>query len=49
MTRAKRLLWLSAAQSAPFSWNTLENRTENAAICPVITELAKKFPELVSW
>jgi DNA helicase-2/ATP-dependent DNA helicase PcrA len=48
MTRAKRLLWLSAAQSAPFSWNTLENRTENAAICPVITELAKKFPELVS-
>ena len=49
MTRAKRLLWLSAAQSAPFSWNTLENRTENAAICPAITELARKFPELVSW
>jgi DNA helicase II / ATP-dependent DNA helicase PcrA len=49
MTRAKRLLWLSAAQSAPFSWNTLENRTENAAICPAVTELARKFPELVSW
>ncbi len=49
MTRAKRLLWLSAAQSAPFSWNTLENRTENASICPAITELARKFPELVSW
>ena len=48
MTRAKRLLWLSAAQSAPFSWNTLENRTENAPICPVITELARKFPELIS-
>ncbi|OYQ62416.1 DNA helicase UvrD [Pseudanabaena sp. SR411] len=48
MTRAKRLLWLSAAQSAPFSWNTLENRTENAAICPAITELARKFPELIS-
>ena len=48
MTRAKRLLWLSAAQSAPFSWNTLENRTENAAICPAITELARKFPEFVS-
>ncbi len=47
MTRAKRLLWLSAAQDAPFSWNTLENRTENAAICPAITELARKFPELV--
>ena len=49
MTRAKRLLWLSAAQSAPFGWNTLENRTENAAICPAITELARKFPEFVSW
>ncbi|PZO43455.1 MAG: DNA helicase UvrD [Pseudanabaena frigida] len=49
MTRAKRLLWLSAAQSAPFSWNTLENRTENAAICPAIAELARKFPELVAW
>ncbi|PZV16242.1 MAG: DNA helicase UvrD [Pseudanabaena sp.] len=49
MTRAKKLLWLSAAQSAPFSWNTLENRTENAAICPAVTELARKFPELVSW
>ncbi len=48
MTRAKRLLWLSAAQSAPFSWNTLENRTENAAICPAITELVKKFPEFIS-
>jgi DNA helicase-2/ATP-dependent DNA helicase PcrA len=49
MTRAKKLLWLSAAQSAPFSWNTLENRTENAPICPAITELAKKFPEFISW
>ncbi len=48
MTRAKRLLWLSAAQSAPFSWNTLENRTENAAVCPVVIELARKFPEFMS-
>ena len=47
MTRAKKLLWLSAAQSAPFGWNTLENRTENAAICPAITELVRKFPELI--
>jgi DNA helicase-2/ATP-dependent DNA helicase PcrA len=45
MTRAKKLLWLSAAQAAPFSWNTLENRTENAPICPAIAELARKFPE----
>jgi len=49
MTRAKKLLWLSAAQSAPFSWNTLENRTDNATVCPAITELAKKFPEFISW
>jgi len=47
MTRAKKLLCLSAAQSAPFSWNTLENRTDNAAICPVLTELVRKFPEFV--
>jgi DNA helicase-2/ATP-dependent DNA helicase PcrA len=48
MTRAKKLLWLSAAQSAPFSWNTLENRTENAPTCPAIVALARKFPEFVA-
>jgi DNA helicase-2/ATP-dependent DNA helicase PcrA len=48
MTRAKKLLWLSAAQSAPFSWNTLENRTENAAVCPAITDLARKFTEFMA-
>ena len=47
MTRAKKLLWLSAAQSAPFSWNTLENRTENAPVCPAIIDLARKFAEYV--
>jgi DNA helicase-2/ATP-dependent DNA helicase PcrA len=47
MTRAKKLLWLSAAKSAPFSWNTLENRTENAAVCPAITDLARKFTEFM--
>jgi DNA helicase-2/ATP-dependent DNA helicase PcrA len=45
MTRAKRLLWLSAAKSTPFSWNALDNRTENAPICPAISELARKFPD----
>ena len=49
MTRAKRLLWLSAAKSAPFSWNTLENRTENAPICPAISELARKFPDYYQY
>jgi DNA helicase-2/ATP-dependent DNA helicase PcrA len=48
MTRAKKLLWLSAAQSAPFSWNTLENRTENAPVCPAITDLARKFAEFIA-
>ena len=48
MTRAKKLLWLSAAKSAPFSWNTLENRTENAAVCPAITDLARKFTEFMA-
>ena len=48
MTRAKKLLWLSAAEAAPFSWNTLENRTENAAVCPVITDLARKFAEFMA-
>ena len=47
MTRAKKLLWLSAAQSAPFSWNTLESRTENAPVCPAIIDLARKFAEYV--
>lgn len=45
MTRAKRLLWLSAANAAPFSWNTLENRSENVAACPAIAKLASKFAE----
>ncbi len=48
MTRAKKLLWLSAAQSAPFSWNTLESRTENAPVCPAITDLARKFAEFIA-
>jgi DNA helicase-2/ATP-dependent DNA helicase PcrA len=41
MTRAKRLLWLSAANSAPFGWNTLENRTDRAEPCPVLPDLQK--------
>lgn len=41
MTRAKRLLWLSAANSAPFGWNTLENRSDRVEPCPVLPALQK--------
>jgi DNA helicase-2/ATP-dependent DNA helicase PcrA len=35
MTRAKRLLWMSAAHSAPFTWSNPDNLTELAP-CPVL-------------
>ena len=47
MTRAKRLLWLSAANSAPFSWGTIENRSDNMDFCPAIAQLANQFPQFV--
>ena len=40
MTRAKRLLWMSAAQKRPFSWSKPEN-LQAAAPCPVIEPLRK--------
>jgi DNA helicase II / ATP-dependent DNA helicase PcrA len=43
MTRAKRLLWMSAAKQAPFSWNKPENVDERKP-CPVIPALKEKFP-----
>lgn len=39
MTRAKRLLWLSAAMQAPFTWSKPENLQE-AEPCPVMPMLA---------
>ncbi len=39
MTRAKRLLWMSAAQQAPFSWSQPDNLHE-AEPCPVLPVLA---------
>ena len=38
MTRAKRLLWISAAQKAPFSWSKPEN-LQAAKPCPVLPVL----------
>ncbi|NKB17994.1 MAG: ATP-dependent helicase, partial [Pseudanabaena sp. CRU_2_10] len=47
MTRAKRLLSLSACSSVPFNWNNLDSSIENAAVCPAISALVQKFPQFV--
>jgi DNA helicase II / ATP-dependent DNA helicase PcrA len=47
MTRAKRLLALSACSSVPFNWNNLDSSIENAAACPAISALVQKFPQFV--
>jgi DNA helicase-2/ATP-dependent DNA helicase PcrA len=51
MTRAKRLLWMSAAQKAPFRWNTFRSEgTGNLQFkeaCPVIALLSQQFPQNV--
>ncbi|MGH1395909.1 MAG: ATP-dependent helicase [Trichormus sp.] len=46
MTRAKQLLWMSAAQKAPFTWSKPENLQEQAP-CPVFSALKRQFPESV--
>ncbi len=43
MTRAKRLLWISAAKKAPFTWSKPENLQEQAP-CPVFPALKRQFP-----
>ncbi|MEO1593273.1 MAG: ATP-dependent helicase [Cyanobacteria bacterium J06632_22] len=45
MTRAKRLLWMSAAQQAPFTWNKTDN-LQDADPCPVIPRLAEHLRDL---
>ncbi len=44
MTRAKRLLWMSAARRAPFMWSKPEGLGDRPA-CPVIPALLKQFPQ----
>ncbi len=46
MTRAKRLLWLSAEQQAPFTWNKPEN-TQPQTPSPIIPALKARFPASV--
>lgn len=43
MTRAKRLLWMSAAQQAPFTWNKPES-LQPMDPCPLIPVLKRHLP-----
>ena len=47
MTRAKRLLWLSAAKEAPFTWNKTENQQPMPA-SPPFNALCKYYPEAMN-
>jgi DNA helicase-2/ATP-dependent DNA helicase PcrA len=51
MTRAKRLLWMSAAQKGPFRWNTFSGRSsdnlQQKKPCPVLPALKSQFPRSV--
>ena len=51
MTRAKRLLWISAAQKSPFRWNTFRSEGKGnlqfKEACPVIALLSQQFPKNV--
>ncbi|MBW4613579.1 MAG: ATP-dependent helicase [Desmonostoc vinosum HA7617-LM4] len=46
MTRAKRLLWMSASQKAPFTWSKPENLQDQAP-CAVFPALKRQFPKCV--
>lgn len=51
MTRAKKLLWLSAEREAPFAWNRFNwqqgDRLQSSNPSPLFTALCQKFPQLV--
>nr|WP_242019169.1 MULTISPECIES: ATP-dependent helicase [unclassified Trichocoleus] len=51
MTRAKRLLWMSASQKGPFRWNTFnwshQDSLQEKKPCPVIPALKSQFPKSV--
>jgi DNA helicase II / ATP-dependent DNA helicase PcrA len=46
MTRAKRLLWMSAAHQAPFTWNK-PDQLDQRPPCPVMPALMAAFPDCV--
>ncbi len=57
MTRAKRLLWMSAATKGPFRWNTFRGESashtlrdrvghlQDKTACPILPALMRRFPE----
>jgi len=45
MTRAKRLLWMSAARRGPFRWGSLEGELQDKRPCPVFAALGSQFPQ----
>ena len=49
MTRAKRLLWMSAAQKAPFNWNWFDwqrqTKLDTQVPCPILNPLRDRFPQ----
>jgi DNA helicase II / ATP-dependent DNA helicase PcrA len=47
MTRARRLLWMSAAHRAPFTWSRPQH-LDNRSPCPVLPALVKQFPQTLS-
>ncbi|HEY9653020.1 MAG TPA: ATP-dependent helicase [Coleofasciculaceae cyanobacterium] len=51
MTRAKRLLWMSAAKMGPFRWNTFtglsSDNLQTKKPCPVLPILKSRFPQSV--
>ena len=51
VTRAKRLLWLSAARQGPFHWSTFSDRVSETLSekvpCPALTALIAQFPNAV--
>ena len=46
ITRAKSLLWMSAAKLAPFNWNKPEN-LQSQKPCPVLSALKFEFSQSV--
>jgi len=48
MTRAKRLLWISAAKRGPFRWSVFRedqpSKLQDKKPCPVLPALSKQFP-----
>ncbi|EAW34628.1 ATP-dependent helicase [Lyngbya sp. PCC 8106] len=44
MTRAKQLLWMSAARQSPYSWHKPENLQDQKP-CPILPALKERFPD----